>query len=351
MAGMSGYYGYIFGQLQKYGYRAVKDQGELFFQKRQGEKLLLLRIVPEALAGQNPPNLIREHSLLEQTAGHLMILQGSPVETLLLMSVGSNPSEDALEDMKAYNDVWFVHYRAERILIYENQKTDFYGLEAYLDDCNRRWNQENRDRKRRQFLSTFTPVNTALILINILVFLILMMLGDPEDASFMAEHGGMLYDCVVLGKEYYRLFTSMFIHFGIQHLGENMLMLLLTGCILERQLGKVRYLILYLLAGLASSASSLMFTLAGDPYTVSGGASGAIFGVLGGLLFIIIERAVVLKEKRLEDLSLRGMMFIIILGAGYGFTVSGVDNAAHIGGLIAGFLIAGIMEGIDKKKN
>ncbi len=142
------------------------------------------------------------------------------------------------------------------------------------------------------------------------------------------------------------MFTSMFVHFGFKHVAENMLTLFLLGQILERNVGKIRYLIIYLGAGLISSLTSLWFTLRYEPFTVSAGASGAVCGVLGGIFFLIIYNMLVKRENNLAGISLRGVVFIILFSVGYGFTVSGVDNAAHIGGVIGGFVMTGIMTAV-----
>ena len=76
---------------------------------------------------------------------------------------------------------------------------------------------------------------------------------------------------------------------------------------------------------------------------MSAGASGAIFGVMGGLLFLIIKDVVQKKRKRMEEIGLSGMIFVIVSALSYGFTTTGVDNAAHVGGLVCGFVLTGIL--------
>ena len=139
------------------------------------------------------------------------------------------------------------------------------------------------------------------------------------------------------------MFTAMFLHFGADHLLQNMLILLLIGSRLERIVGKGKYLFIYLGAGLGSSLSSLFITLAREPYTVAAGASGAIFGVMGGLLFLILKDMIQGKRKRMKEIGLTGIIFMIVSALSYGFATTGVDNAAHVGGLIAGFILTGLL--------
>ena len=90
-----------------------------------------------------------------------------------------------------------------------------------------------------------TPVNTILVLANVVVFMILSFLGNTTDAEFMAAHGAIDWMDVVEKHQYYRLFTSMFLHFGADHLLQNMLILLVIGCRLERITGKLSYLLIF----------------------------------------------------------------------------------------------------------
>lgn len=116
------------------------------------------------------------------------------------------------------------------------------------------------------------------LVINVcLVFAVLTFLGDTTDVQFMYHHGANFWPSVIEEHEYYRLLTCTFIHFGISHLFNNMLVLAYIGDNLERALGKVKYLVLYLAAGIGSSAVSAVWSMFKDEYSVSGGASGCNF--------------------------------------------------------------------------
>lgn len=181
-------------------------------------------------------------------------------------------------------------------------------------------------------------VNGCLIIINIVYFLYLDIVGSSTNTLFMLQHGAM-YTPLVLGEhEYYRLITSVFMHFGINHIVNNMLVLFILGDNLERALGKVKYLIFYLLCGVGANVVSMMVGLHDPVQAVGAGASGAIFGVIGGLLY-----AVAVNRGQLEDLSTQQLVVMIILSLYFGFTSSGVDNVAHVAGLIIGILLAVIL--------
>lgn len=185
-----------------------------------------------------------------------------------------------------------------------------------------------RDGRPRSF------INTGLVLANIIVFLILDQLGDTTSAGFMLEHGAS-YPLYFLQGQYYLLFTSMFIHFGINHLFNNMLVLFFVGDNLERAVGHFSYLVIYIMSGLFAGGFSTFMMIYKQDYAVSGGASGAIFGMIGALVYVVI-----LNKGRLEELTTRRLVFMIALTLYLGFTSPNVDNMAHIGGLVSGFFLA-----------
>ena len=175
----------------------------------------------------------------------------------------------------------------------------------------------------------------ALIVINVAVFFILTMFGDTEDAVFMLQHGAMYEPNIIEGHEYYRIFTCLFLHFGITHLLNNMVLLGALGWNLELEIGKVRFVIIYFASGIIGNIVSLFYDLTLEQPAVSAGASGAIFGLMGALLYVVIA-----NRGRLGRLAGRGMLVMVILSLYFGLTSTGVDNLAHIGGLVSGFLLA-----------
>ena len=180
-------------------------------------------------------------------------------------------------------------------------------------------------------------VNGLLIALNVLFFLYLEITGSSENAYFMYTKGAMFAPAVLEDGEYYRLLTAMFMHFGIRHIMNNMLVLFVLGDNLERALGHVKYLIFYLLCGIGSNWVSMMAHPT-DTMTVSAGASGAIFGVVGGLLYVVTA-----NKGRLEDLSTRQLVIMIFFSLYLGYTSTGVDNTAHLSGLVIGIVLAIIL--------
>ena len=135
---------------------------------------------------------------------------------------------------------------------------------------------------------------------------------------------------IAANNEYYRLFTAMFLHGSLLHIGFNMYVLYMFGPQLEGVLGHLRFGVLYLLAGLGGSIASFWFS---DPYVVSVGASGAIFGLMGA--YAVVGRRLGMDTR--QAVGLIGINLVL------GFVLTGVDWRAHLGGLIVGALVAAIM--------
>lgn len=179
-----------------------------------------------------------------------------------------------------------------------------------------------------------TPVNTVLILLNILVFFAVEATGSALDTMHMYRWGASYAPAIVEGKEYYRLFTAMFLHFGIQHLGNNMLVLFFLGDCLERNTGKWKYALIYLGGGIGANLFSLFLEVKSGEQFISAGASGAVFAVIGALLYVVL-----INKGRIEDFTMRRLAMMAVLSLYFGVTSSGVDNAAHFGGLFCGFFL------------
>ena len=157
-------------------------------------------------------------------------------------------------------------------------------------------------------------MNTAIAAANILFFIYLELIGSTEDSIFMIAHGAMFSPLILGEHQYSRLITSVFMHFGAGHLMNNMLILLILGEKLERILGHIKYLIFYFLCGIAANLVSMGIHCYLGEIVVGAGASGAIFGVVGGLIVLY-----------------------------YGVSSSNIDNWAHLGGLASGILFGILM--------
>ncbi|OYQ10043.1 rhomboid family intramembrane serine protease [Ralstonia solanacearum K60] len=181
----------------------------------------------------------------------------------------------------------------------------------------------------------------ALIVLNVLAWLVTLMLGGNPlqtpisvlfnlggNAAFEVQHG-----------EWWRLLSATFLHAGVLHLAINMAGLYATGIAVERIYGPAAYLLIYLGAGLLGSALSLSFAA---QHAIGVGASGAVFGVAGAWL-VAIGRYRGLMPQTLSKRLLTQLGLFVLYSLGQGLTKPGVDNAAHIGGLVGGCMLAMIL--------
>lgn len=198
----------------------------------------------------------------------------------------------------------------------------------------------------KEFWRSREKINLILVLINILVFVVMEALGNTEDTGFMLEHGAS-YVPLILGKEeYYRLFTCMFLHFGIEHLFNNMLVLIFLGDMLEKLIGKWRYLLIYLLGGLGGNLLSMAMEIRTGDFALSAGASGAVFAVIGGLVFLVVRHG-----GKIPGISGKRLLLMASLTLFEGFFSTGVDGMAHLGGFISGFILALVLIGRRRLKH
>ena len=188
-------------------------------------------------------------------------------------------------------------------------------------------------------------ITVILVVINVAIFFLMEIIGDTNDTLFMMEMGAVFPPFIKENGEYYRLLTATFMHFGFQHLLNNMIILASAGRILEGALGKVKFLLLYLLAGIGGSTLSYLQMIHSGDYAVSAGASGAIFGIIGALAWIVI-----VHKGKYETLTGKGLAVMIGLSLYYGITAGNVDNWGHIGGLLMGFVISIIFYRRNRKK-
>ena len=190
-------------------------------------------------------------------------------------------------------------------------------------------------------------ITTIIVLLNLVAY----FLAYEDEAAFM-RYGALETVKVIEGHEYYRLVTSMFLHADLEHLGRNMIVLFFLGAAVEAYIGYTRWFILYIASGVIGNIASLLMEWSTDETRLSIGASGAVFGAMGATLVIAFSNRRLLRNK--STLGLR-VLFMIIFSVYAGLVSDGVNNAAHIGGLIGGLWLAVIftsrrLSGINKEE-
>jgi len=189
-------------------------------------------------------------------------------------------------------------------------------------------------------------ITVSLAAVNVIIFFILSFIGMPEDAGFLLRYGAMYVPYVVEYGEYYRIFTSMFLHFGFQHLMNNMVMLIALGWNLEAEIGKIKFLIIYIASGIGGTLLSMWYDFHTGEYVVSAGASGAVFGLIGASIYVAVR-----NRGRFGNVSGRGLLFMAALSLYYGYAGEGINNLAHIGGLITGMIFSVLLYRKRQGKN
>lgn len=215
------------------------------------------------------------------------------------------------------------------------EKTNYKeeGLDLFLkitEDMNK--NNVEKSNKLSRVFKTEKPIITyTIITICILAFAMMYILGDGSTNSMTLLMFGANYKPLTSDfHQYYRLLTCVFLHIGIIHLFVNMYSLFIVGSQVENFFGKWKYLIIYLVSGISGSILSLAFNS-----SISAGASGAIFGLLGALLYFGYHYRVYLSNT-----LLRQLIPVIVVNLGISLVVQSIDLAAHIGGLVAGVMTA-----------
>ncbi len=190
----------------------------------------------------------------------------------------------------------------------------------------------------QRLLFELTPrifVTPVLIGVNVVVFALMTVFGVSPFSPAMADllRWGADFGPQTLDGEWWRLLTSMFLHIGIIHIGLNMWVLYAAGPLVERMLGNSGFLLMYLVAGLCGGLASLAW----NPVIVSAGASGAIFGIYGCLLGMVVRGRGSIPPEILTQLRSSGLGFLFY-NLIFGMMMPNIDMAAHLGGLAGGFL-------------
>ncbi len=192
-------------------------------------------------------------------------------------------------------------------------------------------NQKN-EKNNRIYEATFKPkkivITYVIMVICVILFFAMYIFGNGSTDNFTLYSFGAVYAPAIKSGQIWRLLTGTFLHAGILHLLTNMYSLFIIGTQLENFIGKKKFIFVYLISALSGSLLSCIFSDA-----LSIGASGAIFGLLGSMLYFGYHYRLYLGSVLKAQI-----IPVIVLNLILGFTISGIDNAAHIGGLIGGYL-------------
>lgn len=254
---------------------------------------------------------------------------GFPVYHVELLTIYVTGQEDMARHLCSFcKGIWVYDTKQKRLRIYENQPGDFFGLRELIENSYEKENTKPADWRTLPF------VTILIAAVNVAVYLILSAKGSTQNGLYMASNGAMYPDFITYNHQFFRFITCMFLHFGVTHLMNNMVIFCCVGSRLEKIIGHLKMAVVYLGSGIGGGVLSYLIMLKTGDYAVSAGASGAVFGIIGGLLWVVI-----LHRGNIEGMTTRGMILMLVLSLYFGFTTAGVDNWCHIGGLLTGFFL------------
>lgn len=183
-------------------------------------------------------------------------------------------------------------------------------------------------------------VSGMLVAVNVIVFMICTFTGD-----LLYNMGELGVYGILVQKEYIRIISAMFLHSDVHHIFNNMVILFFLGAMIEKEIGHFRYAVIYFLSGISGNLLSLTVRMLNHDPVTSIGASGAVFGIDGVLLALVL-----FSGRRIENVTVPRVFLMIAYSLYSGFVGANIDNAAHIGGLLTGFLLGILVCIIDKHK-
>ncbi len=290
-----------------------------------------------------------QYAHLKDGIRNLFVSRGAG-EVHILSLVFTTDREKMLAVSAGDRFCWQLSPELRKILVYEDRVPDFYGMRGVLEGFLQEYESgmcndgephgycESSSRMGTQ-KKCIPFVTVSLLVINVLLYLIctqkpelLYNIGDLSGKEVWEKH------------EYYRIVSSMFLHADLPHLFSNMIALYFLGSILEKEYGHVRYTILYFVSGVLAAGASIVYQYMTQSFVGSVGASGAIYGILGALLWLILKH-----KGRYQEVTLPGILFYLVYSIYSGIQGTNIDNAAHIGGLITGFVTAVFLRGRSMK--
>lgn len=176
-------------------------------------------------------------------------------------------------------------------------------------------------------------ISVALVAANVVIFLLCQLPGNT-----LYDRGCLSAYEIIAQGEYARIIWSMFLHADVNHLFSNMIILLFMGAMIEKEIGHIPYAVIYLTSGIGGNLLSLADKVLNNDWAVSLGASGAIFGLDGLLLALVL-----FSSRKMNNVTPARVVLMICLSLYSGFSGGNVDNLAHIGGLLVGFVLGMIL--------
>ena len=312
----------------------VAESSHWIVQKREMSTLLNINIIDNTKALWE--NVL---SISKMTEAHSAGLNLGSVANVYILVGGNIPSFIGASDFfgqPIYSIFWHVDLLNGEVSVPNGQPKKFINLREIIakscadpsESTSVTFSEINKQQSKLVPSAKYKHayLTYLIIAINAIILVALYLEGFPEDILVPMRFGAIYPPLILYGGEWYRLFTAMFIHFGILHFAANSMGLLIFGTRIERYFGRFWFAVIYIMTGLSGSVASLYLSRA-----YSAGASGAIYGLVG---FIFIYT--LLSRRTIEYVNWYVMFIYIGFGIAMGFSQTGIDNFAHLGGLFAG---------------
>jgi rhomboid protease GluP len=359
---------YVFWRLAYYfiteqGYRIIQlfdNQKELWLEKLENKKTPIVRLLRQNIDWSN--TIQKDIEFCASNGERVRQQAGRKELNLLNICISEFPPVDEYDYRIAKPYIYpegnktIVH---SVLLTSENYEAGFQRLSTIIErevsfPIKREYSlQESDDLKKAALEYAVQQVKTegaifsfgkpfftyVFMVIQIAIFLWLETHGGSTDTSTLIKYGAKFNPYIHEG-EWWRLFTPIFLHIGFTHLAMNTISLYFLGTAVERMFGNTRFFFIYLFSGITGFLASFLFV-----DNVSAGASGAIAGCFGALLYF----GAVYPKLFARTLG-PYIIAILVVNIAFGFSKSGIDNAGHLGGVIGGFLAAGMVHFPKKRK-
>jgi rhomboid protease GluP len=194
----------------------------------------------------------------------------------------------------------------------------------------------------RNYLKSY-PITSLILMINLVMYCLLLFNGGPGNMEALFRFGAVASE-LPYSQDLWRYVTAIFLHLSFSHLLFNCFAILVFAPPLERLLGWWRYALVYLVSGILGNALSMAFYRHAMEYTLSVGATGAIYGVYGAFLYIAVFQRHIMDES-----SRRTLYALLMVGIIFSFAVTSTNWMAHLGGLIGGFFMYGLLIRVTRR--
>ena len=351
------FWSFINQLIKQYGYRFVsasEDQTEIWLASDVIKDTDIIRLKLGDLGWAN--NLKKDQHMAIRNGEKVRRFLGKKAATVKTVYISTYaPVDDYSEATKRYEEPEFRRVQAESLVFQTSALEESmdnlgrflpYALEGLNKNSELIEEEEIQHLKQSSLSASYQkvkkdeavfqqgkPILTYLLMaFQVIIFFILEMNGGSTNTQTLIEFGAK-YNPLILTGDWWRFFTPIFLHIGFTHLALNTLSLYFVGIIVERIYGSARFFVIYFFAGFAGTLLSFLLVP-----NISAGASGAIFGLLGALLYFGVTY---------PNLFFRTMgwnvIVILLINLVITFSAAAIDSAGHIGGLVGGFLAAAIV--------